>query len=110
MRSHYLSGLFAPTSVAMFGAMLLLFVGQYALWVYLERIGGGAGLSLEQISTVLIANGFLSLLGPLAVAPAWQRRGTGSAIGRAGPVASAGRAPQPPGPDADANRPAAPAA
>ena len=53
-------------SIGMFAGILMLFIGQYALWVYVERIGSGAGLALEQISAVLILNGFLSLLGPLA--------------------------------------------
>jgi predicted MFS family arabinose efflux permease len=69
-------------SVAMFGAMLVLFVGQYALWVYVERIGGGAGLTLEQISTVLIANGFISCLGPIAA------HRLGNRIGYAWPIAA----------------------
>lgn len=62
-------------SIAMFGGILLLFVGQYALWVYVERIGSAAGLSLEQISTVLIFNGFISLAGPLAAHRLGRRYG-----------------------------------
>ncbi len=53
-------------AIAMCLAIFLLYVGQNAVWAFAERIGAGAGLALPQISAILIANGFLALLGPLA--------------------------------------------
>jgi predicted MFS family arabinose efflux permease len=70
-------------AIAMYLGILFLYVGQNAVWVFVERIGGSIGLPLAEISTILILNGFLALLGPFAA----HRLGT--RVGRVIPILGA---------------------
>jgi predicted MFS family arabinose efflux permease len=70
------------SSMSICMAIFLLFVGQNAVWVFVERIGSASGLPLADISAVMILNGFLSLLGPLAA------HRLGNRFGRRWPIAA----------------------
>ncbi len=59
-------GSFRGMALAMLLGFFILFVGQNAVWVYVERIGMAIGLPLAEISTILVLNGFIALLGPFA--------------------------------------------
>lgn len=49
-----------PASLSLI-AIFMLYAAQSGLWAYVERIGDGAGISLNAIALVLTANGFIAL-------------------------------------------------
>lgn len=66
-------------------ALGILFVGCQGGWAYLERMGVGTGLSVEQVGKYIMTGLFLSLLGPLAANrfSAWAGRRNAIALGLA---------------------------
>ncbi len=62
-------------------AIILIWLGNNGLWAYVERIGAAMALSVDQISTVLLATSIFALAGPACAQLLGARRGLLTPIG-----------------------------